>query len=669
MSKITVYKVGNYQNLRDFFFKFRSLVHDKKIDWRRLSKSKVENIVSIISKSHWTLDDANFIYNVLVDFKAELKLFNVVVSNNIQPKENFVKTAEKQSKITRLESLSYVDGRFSLVINSTSDKLDAVRAFSERKFDPKRCAWIIGDSCAPELKVFCKNFNIQIGLSAEQALNNYNNNYELSYSAQRVDINVPFREGVVPYDYQTVGIACGINWKKIWITDQMGLGKTIQGIGIACGIGEYPILVLCPKSLRINWKTEIEKFTRKKAVIATQKNISKIDDLIKHGLADFIITNYDGVKSFFCESVEKTKTVDGKTRFKIELNNLKEKIKGVIIDESHELKNDKSERFKITKKVISDFKIRILMTGTPFVNHVSDIANQLDLLGVMDDFGGKHSFNKKYAKINKNNFSGDNRASSLFKELNIKLRSLCMIRREKHQVLTELPDKIRRVVKCELSNQKEYDHAFLNLQDYLVSIGASEKTISASERAKVLTEMQILKKLSAAGKVEQVSNEIRELIDNGEKAIIFVWHKATIDLYRKEFPEMVEISGYVTDQQIERNKYLFQEDPNVNVICITYKKGGVGHTLTAANHVFQAELGWNTKDSDQAEDRAHRIGQKNMVTAHYHLGAGTIDEYIYYDIIQAKRAMSVDALGSEEDIQVSEETLLIKKLAQTKINK
>ena len=661
-------KTGNYQELRDAFFKFRVLCSEKKFNWKQIKANDIDMFKEISLKNYWSLEEATKFYNIMSQFKNDLKAHGLNMNEVPRPAMSSSQEPKKWQNTARIESLTYKEGKFCLFINPNQEKLKDIRDLKTRKFRNETSDWEIGNDCITELRGLCKKHNIMIGYSASKMLDEYESNFEQSYSAQRVELNLPFRENVVPYDYQTVGISFGIRTLKSWNCDQMGLGKTIQGIGTALGVDQWPVIVCCPKSLRYNWKVEIEKFTKKRAIIATHKVMEDLPAMLRRNEFDFLIMNHDGPKSFFVNEIERKVDKANRKRVNVTLNGLEKLFKGIIIDEVHEFKNDKSDRYRVLKKVVSHMEYRQGLTGTPYVNNVTDIANQLDLLGRIDDFGGKWKFCKEYAGMHQKGFedgiSGKKEKSGPqnLADLNIKLRTLCMIRREKHQVLTELPDKLRRIVRIEISNQKEYAHAEFNLKSYLMSIGASDEKIWGAERANIITQMQVLKKLSAKGKVEGIVDEIKNIHNQGEKVIVFCWHKETIERYREHFPDLVEISGNITnDNIIEQNKARFQNDPSCNLIVITYKKGGVGHTLTAANHVIFAELGWNTKDQDQAEDRAHRIGQLSEVTCHYFLGKDTIDEAIM-EIIDKKRKMADQSLGSTESISTSEESMLIKML-------
>jgi SWI/SNF-related matrix-associated actin-dependent regulator 1 of chromatin subfamily A len=344
----------------------------------------------------------------------------------------------------------------------------------------------------------------------------------------------------------------------------------------------------------------------------------------------------------------------------------------ILVSNCHELRTEKTVNFKSAKGILKGKEHLTLLTGTPIVNEINDMASILDLAGILDsEFGGRWKFNQKYGDIKKKDFEksknkkDQTKASSeeLLKDLNLRLRATIMIRREKYQVLKDLPDKIRTTHEIELSNRKEYDHAYLSLQDYMVTMGASNEKITMALRAEIMVQMSILKKLSAKGKIDDFVEFANELFLNNEKLVLFGWHKEILHMVKKIFPDMLMITGDESDEQIRDNVHAFQNDPKVRIIGATYKRGGVGLTLVAAHHWACLELPWTDAILTQAEARIDRIGQKETVYCHYFLGKDTIDQYIY-DIIFKKRNISKHATNSKEEIEEVESDNLIKTLME-----
>lgn len=465
------------------------------------------------------------------------------------------------------------------------------------------------------------------------------------------------------------------NYRKLFVTKNYTLThNTIQGLGGVVINDAYPSIIISPKSLRSNWREEWETWTDKKVLILNHKNVKKLPELIDQKLVDVVITNYEGIKSFFVEEIKEILVTSGDragTSYKkVYTNGLERLFKSVVLDEAHNCRNKKTIRYKTIKKVFEDKEVRICLTGTPIVKGPGDLEALLDLIGRIDDFGGAYKFKKAFKGAGKEFVNGgDKNLSPQLRALNIKLRSTCFIRREKHQVLKDLPDKYRKVIKCELTNRKEYDQAYISLQSWLSDKNYSAEQIAKALKAELLVRLGILKKLSSEGKIDEVVEFAENVINEGEKLIIFCWFNDTVERLKKAFPGAVQISGKIdgrdmTDEEVQAAKNKFQNDDKTKVIIVTYKKGGEGHTLTAASKVAFIELGWTYKDQSQAEDRAHRIGQKNNVGCYYFLAEDTIDQDIY-DIIDARRRIEKLATGGTEEVATSYGSLIKKILEKT----
>ena len=176
--------------------------------------------------------------------------------------------------------------------------------------------------------------------------------------------------------------------------------------------------------------------------------------------------------------------------------------------------------------------------------------------------------------------------------------------------------------------------------------------IDRALRAELLVRIGVLKQIAGRGKLAAFTEYAKEVFANGEKLIVGVWFRKTVEYIVKHFPQAVTIYGGVSDEQIEDNKKRFMTDPECNIIIITYKKGGIGHNLQAASRVALLELGWTSKDQDQLEDRAHRIGVVHNVNCDYFLGNGTIDEDIY-KIIEGRRDLEKEATGGTQVIETT----------------
>jgi SWI/SNF-related matrix-associated actin-dependent regulator 1 of chromatin subfamily A len=263
----------------------------------------------------------------------------------------------------------------------------------------------------------------------------------------------------------------------------------------------------------------------------------------------------------------------------------------------------------------------------------------------LQDFGGWSKFVARYC-------SGPREASNL-KELNYKLWQNCFFRREKSKVLTQLPDKIRQIITCELTNRKEYQDAERDLVEYLRRYKeADDEKISKSLKGEVMVRIGILKDITARGKLRDVIEFVKDFQENGKKIILFCNLHDIVDRLLIAFPRAVCVTGRQNMEQKQASVDAFQNRPDTDIIICSIKAAGAGITLTAASDVAFIELPWTYADCDQAESRAHRIGQKDSVSCYYLLGEKSIDRKLY-SIIEAKKQISNAVLGSEDNIETN----------------
>lgn len=1027
--------MSEFDKLHQALNEFRNLFVKKIVDVKQI-QSHQSFLQSIGRKfaHEYTVSEAFKIYSIIKPFADKLKLVGYDFSQVSVPKFTapapIERTASQQSKIIGYNGSVFVV-RFPYSVPIFSE----IKNLPSAVYEKEESCWKIGISATKELREFAKKHNFEIGDKALAMMNNAGENLEKSYSSEYIELGLPLKKNL--FAFQTVGVDYGMRNKRVIVADDMGLGKTVQGIGIILGTEAFPALVLCPKTLRLNWKDEWEMWTNKRVMILDHKNKHQLKNLLETNMIDVVITNYDGAETFFVEEIKTINITQGEragTSYeKIITNELEQLFKGVIADEAHHcftydteiltevgwkkigtivenkeqlnvyshngkeielkpiinwFKNDLSEkkllritlkngreiicttdhkiatpqgykranllcgtdnvyyvsdgildaqkiatnpillqempvgiyenkrsveneiitgatnhserkartsslqnvwqqisgfkekatkilfgflcfkkfsrnetqkwnvendfrkqreikkcsnetneptgsksillsknenqksneqsrngrknesknerqnifgawwkwrtntptisnaqrhrldngicdtnkigktfiskfarllqsgfgntgkencnrnrrqntqnkevaifgqtknrsvelvrvesveilergsgrehsalykhgfvyditvednhnyfaggilvhncrnantrRFKVVKKCFDGKDVRVVLTGTPVVKGAKDLAALLDLVGRIEEFGGRYKFVRAFGEMDKSFFHAmqkpeneltpqERRLVHNYRELNIKLRSTCFIRREKLQVLKDLPDKFRKIVRVPLDNKKDYDHAFFSLQDWLAKNGASAGKIDMALRAQMLVQIGILKQLAAKGKFNAVKEFAEEVAESGEKLIIFCWYNETVQWLKTALKQFnpVTISGKIDgrdtkDEEIQEAKRKFQNDPETKVIILTYGKGGEGHTLTSASKVAFIELGWTYKDQGQAEDRSYRIGQKNNVECYYFLGEDTIDEHIY-KIIDTRRQLEKETTGGNTD--------------------
>ncbi len=436
------------------------------------------------------------------------------------------------------------------------------------------------------------------------------------------EISIPTLNGTL-MPYQKAGVAYAGSVGRCLIADQMGLGKTVEAIASLEYRDAFPAIIVCPASLKENWKREINKWLPHRSVniLSGKGNIANVD---------VNIVNYD-IIGRFVEPIMHLKPM------------------GLVLDESHYVKTSKTKRTEavrdIAKKVPQSGTV-LLLSGTPVTNRPEELVSQLEILGMLSRFGGKWAFLKRYTNAYHNGFGWDTKGASNLNELNMKLRQNCYIRRTKDEVLKELPAKTRNVVHVEPSGKgyAEYRKAEGDLLAFL-----AENGYRASDTAEHLRRTTVLKRLAADAKMESVIEWIDSFLESCDrKLVVFAHNVAIVDYLAGKYGNL-RVSGQDSMEDRQHAVDSFQKDPKARVIVLNLQAGGVGLTLTAGSDVCFVQQGWTPGEHDQAEDRCHRIGQENSVQVWYLIGVNTIDEDIY-DLIDAKRAV-VDAVTEGDEVQ------------------
>lgn len=539
---------------------------------------------------------------------------------------------------------SYYAVKFDRYRQQVVDKFKESITVDGRRWDKASGAWIVpatnkGKAELDQFSYYIKHFEPVIWGDQKAVKSDEDIAYTLP--------DMPELEGdhglkIEPYPYQLQGIARGLQLKRFINGDDMGLGKTLEAIATINKANAFPCLVICPNVVKINWQREWAKFTDKKAMVLTDSVRESWPFFWQTGMNQVFIVNYESLRKYFVRRITKSEKWTLKD---VEFHQTINLFKSVIIDESHKVKSTSTQQSKFCKGIASGKEYIILLTGTPVVNKPNDLVCQLGIMDRMIDFGGWKYFMSRYC-------SGPNGASNL-KELNFMLWKNCFFRREKSKVLTQLPDKVRRVMSCDITNRKEYQDAERDLIDYLKRYKeADDEKIQKSLKGEVMVRIGILKDITARGKLKEVIDFVKDFRENGKKIILFCNLHEIVDRLLAAFPSAVCVTGRQNMEEKQASVDAFQKSPKTDTIICSIKAASAGITLTAASDVAFIELPWTYAECDQAESRAHRIGQKDSVNCYYLLGRRTIDQKLYR-IIEEKKHISNAILGAEDNIQTN----------------
>ena len=556
-------------------------------------------------------------------------------------------------EISTEPTISVVDKSFAISFNYDAQLISEVRQMPGADWSAVKHAWLVPIESVEEVLAFAKTHSAKTTLEVEDLVTESESVREIVESSQAKDAQItvkglngemlPFQRAGVAYAMKAMGWEYqNEDWVRtsnpvggVLIGDEMGLGKTIQGLAVLQATKAFPAVIVCPASLKLNWKRELEKWIPNIKVKVLSGTSGVMPD------ADVYVINYDILSHW----VEKFVS-----------------IKALVLDESHYVKNGQAQRSKASIRLsdkVDEGGVLLCLSGTPVVNVPLELLTQLRVIHRLEEFGGATVFRRQYGH------SGRRALSTL----NRKLRASCYVRRRKAEVLTELPPKrwSEVVVEGDPAIMREYKKAEADIIKYLTELamklaqdsGATTeearneawKKALRARAAENLVAIATLKQLAAKAKMKVAGQWIEDFLSNDKKLVVFGWHRDVVDEIAVKFSNGIKIQGGITSERRQEAVDLFQNSDEQKVIACNIKAAGVGLTLTAASDVLFLEQGWTPSDMEQGADRCHRIGQTDSVTAWLMLTANTIDEDIAM-LIHNKRAV-VDKVidGMTEDEQ------------------
>ena len=436
-----------------------------------------------------------------------------------------------------------------------------------------------------------------------------------------------------PLEHQKEAIQKLVENKKFILADDMGLGKTTSTIIAALESGSKKVLIICPATLKINWKREIENYSDKSVYIAEGKNFSTE--------ADFVIINYDIIKNFH------------DTKKKGESQILDANFDLVVVDEAHYIKNATAQRTKLINDLVKKVDRLWLLTGTPMTSRPIDYFN---LLSLIESPVAKNwmAYAIRYCQGYQFNVGGRKvwnvMGASNLEELRDRTTGLTL-RRLKENVL-DLPDKIITPVYLRLKS-KMYEEIMGEYYDWYDKNPEESKSLTVQ-----FTKLTKIRQVIADEKIAQTIEIAENIIEQGKKVIIFCNSTNSLNKICEHFGKSaVKVDGSMSKPERQHSVDSFQESDKVKVFVGNIKAAGVGLTLTAAEAVIMNDLSFLPSDHAQAEDRAYRYGQKNNVLVYYPIFENTI-EGIIYDILNNKKQVIATVMGDNQNTTDAAEEIL-----------
>ncbi|MFF3669716.1 DEAD/DEAH box helicase [Microtetraspora malaysiensis] len=420
------------------------------------------------------------------------------------------------------------------------------------------------------------------------------------------------------------------------LADQMGLGKTLQAIGLlATRTTTRPHLVVCPVSVLGNWRRELARFAPHLPVVPYHGPRRELPETMPPG--SVVVTSYSVLRTDAAALAA--------TGWEV-----------LVLDEAQQIKNPGSKAGQAA--ALLPARTRIAMTGTPVENRLEDLWALLHftnpgLLGTRERF--KQRFGVPIQQ---------RRSATAAARLNT-LVAPHLLRRTKDEVLTDLPPKQCSTVTCSLTGEQARLYRDAVDRAFAEGLGTG-----IGRRGRVLALLTTLKQIcnhpahflgkddgdlaGRSGKFDRATEMLTEIAQDQDRALVFTQYRAMGQMLSRHLGQVLDtapipfLHGGLSPQRRDRLVEAFQNDDHAPpILLLSLRAAGFGLNLTRAGHVVHYDRWWNPAVEDQATDRAHRIGQRRALNVHTLVTAGTIEDHIAR-LQERKRALSDIVAGDTE---------------------
>ena len=417
------------------------------------------------------------------------------------------------------------------------------------------------------------------------------------------------------------------------LADEMGLGKTLQALAFLRTLrGSGPSIVVCPSSLIFNWQAEAAKWTPELRVHALEGGKR---DFARIAASDLVITSYPLLR----RDIEEYRGVE---------------FAAAMLDEAQHIKNPDSQNAQSAAGLRA--RHRFALTGTPMENTVRDIWSLMHFL-MPGYLGSRADFRERFERAVQTDPAGPEAA-----RLRRRIQPF-MLRRTKKTAAADLPDKIEQVAYCELTPvQRELYTRLASATRTQLAELAGEKNAGKS-RMLMLTALLRLRQAAcdarllgmenpppaedASAKLDLLGELLATAIDGGHRVLVFSQFVKMLSGIRERLDadriDYCYLDGSTRDRGGEVARF---QNGTAPVFLISLKAGGTGLNLTAADTVIHFDPWWNPAVEAQATDRAHRIGQRSVVTSYKLIARDTVEEKILN--LQAKKRAAIEATIESE---------------------
>ena len=478
------------------------------------------------------------------------------------------------------------------------------------------------------------------------------------------DRRVP--EGLELFNHQAEFVASARDGHRTYLlADEPGLGKTAQALLAAQVTNSYPLLVVVPSVVKMNWAREVERWTPNRSATVIHGSGENLD-----AFADVVIVNYDVLD----RHIGWLRTLG---------------FKGMVVDEAHFIKNRESQRSKyvldLAKSILtrSPRALMIALTGTPLINTIEDFRAIWQFLGWID---GDKPTAMLVERLEENGLTPAD--FGFFAEARQTVIDMGIVRRKKIDVASNLPAKRIADMPVELDDElgrtiREAETALQKrlLERYHRAVSLSRTEHERSDLVRMVAHAE-LDESKAAKTGDNVFTMVRkigqakavlaadytaQLARSVGKVVFFAKHIDVMDAAEETLAKRglktVSIRGDQSTEFRQSQVDAFNNDPEVSVVVASLTAAGVGLNLQAASNVVLAELSWTSAEQTQAIDRVHRIGQQEPVTAWRIIASQTIDAKIA-ELIDSKAGLAARALDGDDSEVQAEASVQLEALMQ-----
>lgn len=500
--------------------------------------------------------------------------------------------------------------------------LAAVRALPVRWYDVEARLWLAQDGS--DLRGLLSRYHFRLDPSVEEGAPVMSRDALIAASRQAeadYDLGFALPPGLAPYPYQLAYIqyAEAVGGKLI-CADEMGLGKTVESLLANHKLGGYPLVVVCPASVVLNWQREFNRWLPDVSTAVIKGRTKLVPQNVQ-----VYITNYESLST----GIEK---IGARNVVKLSSTGLQlaaREPQGLIVDEAHYCKTAKAARTRAVLRLAATARVRQALSGTPIPNRVEEIKPQLQITGLLDQLGGGLRFDRTWVYSS---------AEGRLGRLNDTLRGLGYVRRLKSQVKSDLPAKTQTQLLADWRADLTYNAAY----DELVS------AYYAHEQGAQLAALTKMRAQVGLCKVEPTLEFVDNFLAESSGKLVITAHHQEVQqaLYTRlqaSYPQLGIARLFSSDSMTVRQREIdrFQQDPNTRLIVLSLRAGGIGITLTAASTLLHVEQDWVPATMAQASDRIHRDGQTEPVTIYDLLANGSVDTLVLD--AQARKLPEIEA--------------------------